>query len=78
MRTLARYRDLGATSTMGHHVSVGISERIRQISISWPRHLSMSGPRRTTHPTHTARPSARSSRKVDPPKRLMRVRRYPP
>ncbi|WJJ56573.1 hypothetical protein PROPHICCUG48898T1_30 [Mycobacterium phage prophiCCUG48898T-1] len=37
MKTLARYRDLGATSTMGRHVSVGGSARVRQISILWPR-----------------------------------------
>ncbi|EIU41198.1 hypothetical protein MA6G0728R_0704 [Mycobacteroides abscessus 6G-0728-R] len=37
MKTLARYRDLGATSTMGRHVSLGGSDRVRQIFIFCPR-----------------------------------------
>ncbi|EIU03713.1 hypothetical protein MA5S0422_4560 [Mycobacteroides abscessus 5S-0422] len=45
MNTVARYRDLGATSTMGRHVSVGGSARVRQNSILWPlssRHVGLS------------------------------------
>ncbi|QPO17304.1 hypothetical protein PHIGD57-1_66 [Mycobacterium phage phiGD57-1] len=33
MQITGQCRDLGATSTMGHHVSIGMSERIRQNSI---------------------------------------------